>query len=128
MGAISSLNVINCVQLLLLPQLSSAVQVRLIARRPVQLAVPSVSTKVTDLMPLHASLAVAVPVLFVVAGIVQTRLMFAGQEMTGATLSLKSIICVQVLLLPQLSSAVQVRVITPRSEEHTSELQSRLHL
>src|SRR6266446_5472800 len=81
------------------------------ARKPVQLAVPSVSTKLIDFTPLHSSLAVAVPVLFVVAATVHTRVMLAGQEMIGATVSLKSMNCVQVLLLPQLSSAVHVRLI-----------------
>src|SRR5206468_9224830 len=80
-------------------------------RLPVQLAVPSASTKLMDLTPLHSSVAVAAPVLFVVAATVHSNVMLAGQVIIGATVSLKSINCVQVLLLPQLSSAVQVRVI-----------------
>src|SRR2546426_6927707 len=83
----------------------------MIARLPVQLAVPSASTKVMDLTPLHSSVAVAAPVLLVVAAAVHSRVMSAGQVIIGATVPLKSIICVQVLLLPQLSSAVHVRVI-----------------
>ena len=77
--------------MLLLPQLSSAVQVREIACLPVQLAEPSASAKVMDLTPLHSSVAVADPVLFVVLATEHSRVMLAGQEMIGATVSLKSI-------------------------------------
>jgi len=68
------------------PQLSSAVHVRVIARFPVQLAVPSASTKVIDLTPLQ-SVAVAI------AGIVGDRqdrassVILAGQVMEGPVVS-----------------------------------------
>src|SRR5437667_8733115 len=64
-------------------------------------------------MPLQVSLAVATPVLSVVGGTVHSRVMLVGQVITGATVSLKRMVCRQLALLPQASVAVQVRRIMP---------------
>jgi hypothetical protein len=82
-GAVVSLNLIVCWQLTLLPQPSVAVQVRKIVPRPVQLVVPKASAKVMAATALHASAAVATPVLFVVGGSVHSRVMSAGHVITG---------------------------------------------
>src|SRR5206468_496423 len=92
-GATVPLKSIICVQVLLFPQLSSAVHARVIDRLPVQFAGSSVSTKVIDLTPLHSSVALAVPVLFVVAATVHSSVISAGHVIIGATVSLKSINC-----------------------------------
>src|SRR5690349_18363644 len=64
-------------------------------------------------IPLHVSPAVAAPVLFVVAGVVHSRVIFVGQVILGSVVSLKLIVCTQLALLPQPSVAVQVRRIMP---------------
>src|SRR6266481_6628602 len=64
-------------------------------------------------MALHVSVAVAMPVMFVIGATVHSRVMSAGQTMTGGTVSLKPIVCTQPLLLPQASCADQVRKIIP---------------
>src|SRR5438067_12842706 len=80
---------------------------------PVQLVLPNASTKLILAIPLHVSLAVAMPVLLVVGGTVHSKVMFVGQTMLGRVVSLKLIVCVQLALLPQRSVAVQVRRIVP---------------
>src|SRR6266581_5999652 len=64
-------------------------------------------------MALHASVAVATPVRFVVGVSVHSIVMSAGQTITGGTVSLKLIVCTQLLLLPHESDADQVRRICP---------------
>src|SRR6266481_5612688 len=64
-------------------------------------------------MALHVSVAVAMPVMFVIGATVHSRVMSAGQTMTGGTVSLKLIVCTQPLLLPHESIADQVRKIIP---------------
>src|SRR5947207_536511 len=58
---------------------------------------------------LHVSVAVATPValVFVLAGHCKVR--FGGQAILGAVVSRTVIVCVQLVLLPQRSVAVQVR-------------------
>jgi hypothetical protein len=62
--------------------------------------------------PLQSSVAVAVPVLAGSVEAVQSIVVLAGQLIVGACVSVTVIVCVQVLELPQLSVAVQVRVMT----------------
>src|SRR5260221_13178223 len=87
---------------------------------PVQLVAPSRSTKLMLVTPLQVSVAVAVPVLLVVDNTVHSIVMFAGQTITGGTVSLKLIVWTQLAVFPQPSAAVQVRVmfvLPVRSEE-----------
>jgi hypothetical protein len=58
------------------------------------------------------SVAVAVPVAAGVEGALQLMVMFAGQLITGAVISRTVITWLQDAEFPQLSAAVQVRVIT----------------
>src|SRR6185369_3619678 len=62
---------------------------------------------------LQESVAVATPVRFVVGAKVHSMVMSAGQTITGSTVSLKLIVCTQLLLLPHESVADQVRRIRP---------------
>src|SRR5258708_13563517 len=112
-GGTVSLKLIVCKQVELFPQPSTAVQVRRIVPLPVQLVVPNASTKLMFVIPLQVSVALAVPVLLVVGNTVHSRVIFAGQTITGGTVSLKLIVCKQVELFPQPSNAVQVRRIVP---------------
>src|SRR5690349_6482269 len=72
-GAVVSWNRIACTQLARLPQPSVAVQVRKIVPLPVQLVVLNASAKLMLVTPLHVSVAVARPVLIVVAATVHSR-------------------------------------------------------
>src|SRR5205814_4682449 len=92
---------------------SVAVQVRRMVPLPVQLVAPNASTKLMLVTPLHVSVAVATPVLFVAGGTVHSRVRFAGQVIFGGTVSWKSIFCTQVEVLPHPSVALQVRRIIP---------------
>src|SRR5437762_1274967 len=65
------------------------------------------------MIPLQVSVAVAVPVWSVVAGTVHSRVMSAGQVMTGGVVSWKRMVCTQLAWLPQPSVAVQVRRMAP---------------
>src|SRR5438552_3930319 len=112
-GGTVSLKLIVCRHVEVLPQPSKAVQVRRMVPLPVQLVVPKASTKLMFVTPLHVSVAVAVPVLLVVAATVHSRVMFVGQTITGGTVSLKLIVCRHVEVLPQPSKAVQVRRMVP---------------
>ena len=60
----------------------------------------------------QASVAVATPVLFVEVSAGHSRTRSAGTVRAGGVVSLTVICCTQVLLLPQASVAVQVRLIT----------------
>src|SRR5258707_14841433 len=62
-------------------------------------------------IPLQVSVALAVPVLLVVGNSVHSIVMFAGQTITGGTVSLKLIVWTQLAVFPQPSAAVQVRVM-----------------
>src|SRR5439155_27122146 len=108
-----SLKVIVCRQVALLPQPSMAVQVRRTMPLPVQLVLPKASTKLMLAIPLHVSVALAIPVLLVVGRTVHSRVRSAGQVMSGSVVSLKLMVCRQAALLPQPSVAVQVRRMVP---------------
>src|SRR5438067_13468860 len=110
-GPTLSLKLIVCTQVELLPQPSVAVQVRSIIGFPVQLFEPKTSLKIMFLTPLQESVAVAAPVLLVVAATEHSKVRSAGQVIAGPTPSLKLIVCTQRELLPQPSIAVQVRRI-----------------
>src|SRR5438067_241597 len=112
-GRVVSLKLMVCVQLALFPQRSVAVQVRRMVPRPVQLVVSKASRKLTLETPLHVSVAVALPALFVVGDTVHSRVMSLGQVMTGGVVSWKLIVCTQLVRLPQPSIAVQVRRMAP---------------
>src|SRR6266700_7186303 len=110
-GGTVSLKVMVCTQLAVFPQPSVAVHVRKIVPLPVQSLLTWASTKLMLAMPLHASVAVAKPVLFVVGATVHSRMELVGQVMIGGVVSLKVIVCRQRLRLPQASRALQVRRI-----------------
>src|SRR5437899_10618588 len=78
-GGTVSLKLIVCRQLALLPQPSVAVQVRRMVALPVQLAASKASVNVRLAIPLHASVAVADPVLLVVGDTVHSSTRSAGQ-------------------------------------------------
>src|SRR5437899_1953023 len=86
-GGTVSLKLIVCTQPLLLPQASRAIQVRKIVGLPVQLVVARTSTKLMFVTALQDSVAVAIPVMFVVGDAVHSRVMLVGQWMTGGTVS-----------------------------------------
>src|SRR5207248_5425987 len=91
-GAIVSCGVIVWTQLALLPQPSVAIHVRRMALLPVQLVAPKLSTKLTLATPLQLSVALAMPVLSVVVGRLRSRVILAGQVITGGTVSVKLIV------------------------------------
>ena len=68
---------------------------------PVQLAVPSVSAKVIDFTPLHSSVAITAPVLFVVAATVHSSVMLAGQVMTESCGLADALECTTKLMVPE---------------------------
>ena len=111
-GAWVSVTVIVCVQVLELPQLSVAVQVRVMTWLPAQLPAAVTSLCVTLATPLQSSTAVAVPVSAGTVEAVQSTVLLAGQVIVGGCVSVTVMVCVQLEALPQLSVAVQVRVIT----------------
>src|SRR5439155_18813513 len=112
-GGTVSLKAMICRHVALLPQPSVAVQVRRIMPLPVQLVLSNASAKLMLTIPLHVSVAVAMPVLSVVGAMVHSSVRSAGQVMTGGAVSLKLMVCRHVALLPQPSVAVQVRRIMP---------------
>src|SRR5881628_2852477 len=76
---------------------------------PVQLAGVAASVKVRVTGWPQLSVALALPVLAVAVESPQARTLSAGQLMTGGVMSAKVMCWTQVLLLPQASSAFQVR-------------------
>src|SRR5882724_3324471 len=88
-GGTVSWKLIVCTQPLLLPQASRADQVRRIAPLPVQFVLENLSTKLMFVTALHVSVAVAIPVRFVVGACVHSKVMSGGQAITGGTVSLK---------------------------------------
>ena len=87
-GACVSVTVIVCVQVLELPQLSVAVQVRVMTWLPAQLPAAVTSLWVITGVPPQLSVAVAVPVLLGLVEAVQSMLVLAGQLIEGAVVSL----------------------------------------
>src|SRR6266478_6656301 len=80
-GGTVHLKLIVCKQVAVLPQPSVAVQVRRMAAFPVQLVRSNASRNVMLAIPLHASVAVATPVLLVVGGTVHSNTRSGGQVM-----------------------------------------------
>jgi hypothetical protein len=111
-GPVVSVTVIVCAQLEELPQLSVAVQVRVITKLPAQAPGAVESLKPMLATPLQSSVAMAEPVLEGSVEAVQSMVTFIGQPRVGPVVSVTVIVCVQLEELPQLSVAVHVRVIT----------------
>src|SRR5215216_7134027 len=111
-GVLSSTKMV-CVQLLELPQSSVARQVRVIVYSCGH--APPTVTSVEVIATIRSQLSVAVAVPLDPPGAVLAVhwiVMFGGQKvMTGGVLSSTTIVCVQLLELPQSSVARQVRVI-----------------
>ena len=110
-GGVLSLILINCTQLLELPQWSVANQVRVMEDAAAQppATVPSLNVMIGA--PSQLSVAVATPVLAGCVIALQLMVTFGGQVMTGGVLSSTKIVCRQLLELPQSSVATQVRFI-----------------
>src|SRR5256885_12102391 len=70
------------------------------------------SLNVIDATPLQSSVAVATPVTLVVVATVQSLVTLAGHTSTRACAPLTVNVCTHAALLPQLSVAVHVRLIT----------------
>src|SRR5690606_40009576 len=116
-SSLSSIGII-CTRVLLLPQASSAGHVfgSTYSRSSHVPATPSASCVLTSLYvtvtPLQLSVAVAKPVADGSVLSSHSKVRFAGQLITGASVSSIVIICTQLLLLPHASTGVHVRVIT----------------
>src|SRR5438093_4487827 len=94
-----------------LPQLSVAVQVRVMTYLPAQLPGAVTSLWVLLATPLQVSLALALPVSAGSVEAVQTTLTLAGQVITGPTVSVTVMVWSQVDVVRQLVLAVQARVM-----------------
>jgi hypothetical protein len=79
---------------------------------PAQLPGVVLSLCVMLATPLQSSTAVAVPVSAGAVEAVQSTVLLAGQVIAGGCVSVTVMVCVQLLELPQLSVAVQVRMMT----------------
>src|SRR6266550_4446893 len=120
-GAVVSATLIVWLAVLLLPQASAAVQVRVTLKEPAQAPFVFTSAKVRVKALPQASVAVATANTGV-AG--QEMVLGAGRAaITGAVVSATLIVWLAVLLLPQASAAVQVRVAV-----RTSAGAIRLHI
>ena len=109
-GAVVSWTVKTWVAEAVLPQGSTAVQVRVMVLAWVQTPAASVSLKVTGTGPAQLSVAVTVAA---AGSASHSTLTSAGTPArTGAVVSLTVTICWQLALLPLPSAAVQVRVMT----------------
>src|SRR5438552_4481536 len=100
LGGVVSAMVMCCTQVLMLPQVSVAFQVRSMPGWPVQLAAVPASVKVIVTVWPQLSVAVALPVLAGAVESPQAITLSAGQVMTGGVLSAKVMCCTQVLMLP----------------------------
>src|SRR5687768_3680307 len=110
-GGVVSVTLMVCTQLEELPQASVAVQVRVMVWLPGQLPGTVLSVKVTTGAGSQLSVAVALPVLLGSVEAEQSIVVSAGQLITGAVVSTTLMVCTQLESLPQLSVAVQVRVM-----------------
>jgi hypothetical protein len=108
-GAMLSFTVISCTHVAVFPQLSEAMYVRVITRG--QLPLHTSPTHVTTGVP---QLSVALTDVMSGAGTSggHATVTAAGHRICGAMLSSTVIICVQVAVFPQESTAWYVRVIT----------------
>jgi hypothetical protein len=110
-GGILSSNDIVCIHVLVFPQSSVAVQVRVIKFSTAHPPAAVTSLNVTSGLGSHISEADALPVFAGNVLAVQLIVTLAGQVITGATLSSMTIVCTQVPVFPQSSVADHVRVI-----------------
>ena len=99
-------------QLLLLPQSSVAVQLRVMTGAAAQLPAAMLSDEVMTGVPGQLSVAVAVPVSAAAVEASHSTVTLAGQEMSGATLSVTVIVWTQLPTLPHPSVLDQLREIT----------------
>jgi hypothetical protein len=106
-GAVISRTVIVALQVLVLPQSSVALQIRVFTVGQLPLGV--VLTTTTSTVASQASVAVALPHT-TAAG--QSIVVLAGQVIDGAVISRTVIVALQVDVLPQSSVALQIRVFT----------------
>ncbi len=108
-GAAVSAIVIFCAQLLLWPAQSVAVQVRvmILGHTPVTASLWLIVGWGSQL-----SVAVALPVALGSVEALQSTVVSAGQLIFGAVVSTTLMVCAQLAVMPQVSVAVQVRVIT----------------
>lgn len=109
-GAVLSSTKMVCIQVLELPQSSVALHVRKMVLSWGHAPPATWSTKVMASVG-SQSVAVAVPVLTGNVLDVHWMVTFGGQVIVGGVLSSTRIICTQLLVLPQSSVAVQVRVM-----------------
>lgn len=109
-GAEKSVTMMIWRQVLLLPHPSEATQVRFIVIKTGHTP-PIVTSENVTVGVLQLSVAVAEPVFPGKLLTEQLIVTLIGQVMAGAWLSSTTIVCVQVLELPQSSVAIQVRVI-----------------
>jgi hypothetical protein len=110
-GTAVSTMVMAWAQLPALPQASVAVQVRVMTDAPAQVPEATLSDDVTPGALSQSSVAVAVPVYAAAVEASHSTVTFAGHVMTGAPLSMTIMVCTSIPALPQLSVAVQVRVM-----------------
>src|SRR5512133_1603649 len=110
-GAVTSTTVIVCTQVLALPQLSVAVQFRVMTTEQGSVLLVASAYVITGVAS-QLSVAVAVPVFAGNVDSSQLMVTANGPVITGAVTSTTVIVCTQVLALPQMSVAVQVREIT----------------
>jgi hypothetical protein len=106
--AVGSTKAMLCTQLIELPQASVAVQVRVTV---VPQTADPLSEKPTVALP-QLSAATAEPVLDGSMDSPQATWILAGQVRVGGVVSVTVMVCMQLLVLPHESVAVQVRVIT----------------
>src|SRR5712692_1235161 len=111
-GAVVSTKMIVWSHIAVLPQLSVAVQVRLMPGLPVQLAVIGASLwSMVTTPPQLSPLEVAMPVLLGSVESPHCSSLFAGQLIAGAVVSTKMIVCSHSTVLTHLTVAVQVRLM-----------------
>src|ERR1043166_6662014 len=113
LGGVVSTNVMCCVQIEVPPPGSVAVQMRSMPARPVQLVGVATSVNVIVGLPLQPATAVAAPVVFVAVESPHCNCRSAGQRTCSVPLPVTVTVCVQLLVLPCTSTAVQSTVLVP---------------
>lgn len=100
-----------CIHVLVLPQSSVATQVRVMVSSCGHAPPTVTSVEVMVGVASQLSVAVAFPVLPGKVLAVHSMVVLAGHEIAGGTLSSITIVCTQLLVLPQSSVATHVRVM-----------------
>src|ERR1041385_5949575 len=113
LGGVVSTNVMCCVQIEVPPPGSVAVQMRSMPARPVQLVGVATSVNVIVGLPLQPATAVAAPVVFVAVESPHCNCRSAGQRTCSVPMPVTVTVCVQLLVLPCTSTAVQSTVLVP---------------